>query len=47
MSRIDTYDDLLRLARRFEDQPLEGRLFTVRVFRDRELVFTPEGSAPG
>ena len=50
MSHIDTYDDLLRLARRFEDQPLEtvtGRLFTVRVFRDRELVFTPISTGVG
>jgi hypothetical protein len=41
---IKTFDDLLAVAREFEDQPLEtvtGQLFTVRVFRDRELVFTP------
>jgi hypothetical protein len=44
---IRTFEDLLKLARRFEDEPIEtvtGRLFTVRVFRDRELVFTPLSS---
>ncbi len=50
MSRIANVDDLLDLARRLEDQPLEtvtGRLFTVRVFRDRELVFTPVSTGVG
>jgi hypothetical protein len=44
MSSVRTFDDLLALARRLEDEPLEtvtGRAFTVRVFRDKELVFTP------
>jgi len=41
---IKTFEDLLATARDFEDEPLEtvtGQLFTVWVFRDRELVFTP------
>jgi hypothetical protein len=47
---VRTFDDLLNLARRFEDEPIEtvtGRLFTVRVFRQRELVFTPLSSGLG
>ena len=47
MPAIATFDDLLDLARRFEDQPIEtvtGRLFTVRVYNERELVFTPVSS---
>jgi hypothetical protein len=47
---ITTFDDLIALARRLEDEPLEtvtGRLFTVRVFRDRELVFTPVSTGVG
>ena len=50
MGSISTFDDLLDLGRRFEDQPIEtvtGRLFTVRVFQDRELVFTPVSSGVG
>jgi hypothetical protein len=50
MASVRTFEDLLRLARRFEDRPLEtvtGRLFTVRVFRDSELVFTPVSSGLG
>lgn len=50
MSSPRTFEDLLALARRLEDQPLEtvtGRVFTVRVFRDRELVFTPIASGIG
>lgn len=44
-----TYDELLRLARRLEDQPLEtvtGREFTVGVYLD-SLVFTPASSGLG
>jgi hypothetical protein len=44
-----TYDELLDLAARFEDQPLEtvtGRLFTVGRYRD-SLVFTPASSGLG
>jgi hypothetical protein len=44
-----TYDGLLRLARRLEDQPLEtvtGRQFTVGVYLD-SLVFTPMSSGIG
>jgi hypothetical protein len=44
------FEDLLDAARRFEDEPIEtmtGRQFTVRVFRDRELVFTPISSGTG
>ena len=44
-----TYDELLALARRLEDQPLEtvtGRGFTVGVYRD-SLVFTPTSSGIG
>ena len=50
MRPIRTFEELLETARRFEDQPLEtvtGRLFTVRVFRDRELVFTPISTGNG
>jgi hypothetical protein len=50
MRSVRTFDDLLALARRFEDEPLQtvtGRQFTVRVFRDRELVFTPISSGYG
>lgn len=50
MRSVRTFDELLELARRFEDEPLEtvtGRQFTVRVFRDRELVFTPVSSGFG
>lgn len=50
MPTVRTFEDLLELARRFEDEPLEtvtGRPFTVRVFRDRELVFTPVSSGYG
>ncbi len=49
-SEIRSLDDLLELARAFEDEPLEtvtGRLFTVRVSRFRELVFTPLSSGIG
>ena len=41
---------MLVFARRFEDEPLEtltDRPFTVRVFRDKELVFTPVSSGFG
>ena len=44
-----TYDELLALARRLEDQPLPtvtGRLFTVSVYLD-SLVFTPTSSGLG
>jgi hypothetical protein len=47
---VATFEDLLELARSREDEPLStvtGRLFTVRVFRDRELVFTPISSGVG
>lgn len=50
MSSVRTFEDLLDLARRLEDEPLEtvtGRVFTVRVFRDKELVFTPVSSGFG
>jgi hypothetical protein len=50
MTSVRTFEELLDVARRFEDEPLEtvtGRLFTVRVFRDRELVFTPASSGVG
>lgn len=50
MSSVRTFDDLLDLARRLADEPIEtvtGRVFTVRVFRDRELVFTPVSSGYG
>ena len=50
MPSIRSLEDLLERARDFEDVPLEtvtGRLFTVRVFRDRELVFTPVSSGLG
>ncbi len=42
-----TYEDLLAVARGFEDQPLRtvtGREFTVGVSRYDELVFTPISS---
>src|SRR4029453_730757 len=44
-----TYDELLRLARRFADVPLEtvtGRQFTVSIYLD-SLVFTPVSSGIG
>jgi hypothetical protein len=44
-----TYDELLELARRLEDQPLStvtGRTFTVGVYLD-SLVFTPVSSGLG
>ena len=44
-----TYDELLALARQFEDQPIAtvtGRTFTVGVYRD-SLVFTPSSSGLG
>lgn len=44
-----TYDELLELARRLEDQPLTtvtGRVFTVGVYLD-SLVFTPISSGRG
>ena len=44
-----TYDDLIALARRFEDQPLTtvtGKEFTVAVYLD-SLVFTPASSGLG
>jgi hypothetical protein len=47
---IRSFDDLLEAARRFEDQPIKtvsGRLFTVRVYRDNELAFTPVSSGLG
>ena len=50
MPTVRTFEDLLDLARRFEDKPLEtvtGRQFTVRVFRDKEMVFTPLSSGFG
>jgi hypothetical protein len=50
MSPVRTFEDLLDLARRLGDEPLEtvtGRQFTVRVFRERELAFTPVSSGYG
>jgi hypothetical protein len=44
-----TYDELLDLARRLEDQPIStvtGRSFTVGVYLD-SLVFTPVSSGLG
>ena len=44
-----TYDELLGLARRFADQPLEtvtGKPFTVGIYLD-SLVFTPLSSGLG
>ena len=44
-----TYEELLDLARRLEDQPLAtvtGRLFTVGVYLD-SLVFSPTSSGIG
>jgi hypothetical protein len=44
-----TYDEILELARRLEDQPLStvtGKAFTVRVYLD-SLVFTPVSSGFG
>ena len=44
-----TYEELLDLARRFEDQPLTtvtGKEFTVGIYRD-SLVFTPASSGIG
>ena len=44
-----TYDELLALARRLEDQPLTtvtGRTFTVGTYLD-SLVFTPISSGRG
>ena len=44
-----TYDELLALARRLEDQPLTtvtGRTFTVGTYLD-SLVFTPTSSGRG
>jgi hypothetical protein len=50
VTSVRAFEDLLDVARRLEDEPLEtvtGRQFTVRVFRDRELVFTPVSSGIG
>lgn len=50
MTPVKTFEDLLEVARRLEDQPLEtvtGRQFTVRLFRDRELVFAPISTGLG
>jgi hypothetical protein len=50
VTSVRTFRDLLDVARRLEDEPLEtvtGRQFTVRVFRDKELVFTPVSSGYG
>jgi hypothetical protein len=50
VNSIRTFEDLLDVARRLEDESLEtvtGHQFTVRVFRDRELVFTPISSGNG
>lgn len=47
---VATFDELLAAARRLGDRPLvtvTGREFTVRVFRDRELVFTPASTGIG
>ena len=44
-----TYEELLALARRLEDQPIStvtGRTFTVGVYLD-SLVFTPASSGLG
>ncbi len=44
-----TYDELLELARRLEDQPIStvtGRTFTVGIYLD-SLVFTPVSSGLG
>jgi hypothetical protein len=45
-----TYEELLAIARRLEDQPLAtvtGRQFTVWVSQYEELVFTPISSGIG
>jgi hypothetical protein len=47
---IETFEDLLELAEGLGDEPIEtvtGRLFTVRVFHGRELVFTPISTGLG
>ena len=47
MTSVRTFEDLLEIARRFEDEPLEtvtGAAVHRLVFRDKELGFTPVSS---